>query len=300
VPHDLTPNEMLQAAIRRAPLSLAETVFRVGERAARIALTTARHPHESAAETAGYVRSLRRVMSGPPTSPSPLLQERGLRRRLFVLEVGQDALRAGSKAAGGSLNDGYLAALCGALRHYHEQLGLPVASVPVAIPISLRTGDDPAGGNRWAGARLALPVHEEDPVERIRDIRQQILEARHEPATSAMSLVAPVAARLPMWLLTTLFSGIGMGVDIQASNVPGSPEPFYISGARVIKMFPFGPLPGPAAMITLHSYAGTCFIGVNLDPAAITEPDLFMSAFDDGLSDIVALSGPRRRRGSSA
>jgi hypothetical protein len=91
-----------------------------------------------------------------------------------------------------------------------------------------------------------------------------------------------------------------MGVDIQASNVPGSPEPFYISGARVIKMFPFGPLPGPAAMITLHSYAGTCFIGVNLDPAAITEPDLFMSAFDDGLSDIVALSGPRRRRGSSA
>ena len=37
-------------------------------------------------------------------------------------------------------------------------------------------------------------------------------------------------------------------------------------------MYPFGPLPGCAAMITLISHDGTCCIGINTDTAAVTDP----------------------------
>src|SRR4249919_3348458 len=53
--------------------------------------------------------------------------------------------------------EGNLAALCGGLGRYHEILGVPVEAVPLAIPVSLRTGDDPASGNRFAGVTLAAP-----------------------------------------------------------------------------------------------------------------------------------------------
>jgi hypothetical protein len=45
----------------------------------------------------------------------------------------------------------------------------------------------------------------------------------------------------------------------------------------------FGPLPGCAAMITLLSHDGTCCIGSNVDPAAITQPGLFADCLSDGL-----------------
>ena len=54
-------------------------------------------------------------------------------------------------------------------------------------------------------------------------------------------------------------------------------------------MYPFGPLPGCAAMITLISHAGTCCIGINTDAAAITDPALFRTCITQGISEILAL-----------
>ncbi len=72
-----------------------------------------------------------------------------------------------------SVNDAYIAALCGALRRYHEELGVPVTAIPLAIPINIRTDDDPAGGNHFGGARLVGPVGVVDPLERMRQIRDE-------------------------------------------------------------------------------------------------------------------------------
>ena len=72
-------------------------------------------------------------------------------------------LRAAAKAAGGSVNDAYLAALSGGLGRYHEALGLPVDELPMALPVSLRTADDPAAGNRITGITIAAPVGEPEP-----------------------------------------------------------------------------------------------------------------------------------------
>jgi hypothetical protein len=180
---------------------------------------------------------------------------------------------------------------------YHEALGVPVDAVTLAMPVSLRTDDDPVGGNRFAGARIVAPVGETDPARRIADIRQQVLTAVAEPAINILTVIAPIASRLPAPLLATLSSAVG-GIDIQASNIPGYPEESYIAGARITKLLPFGPLPGVPMMVVLLTQAGTCYVGAHYDTAAITDPDLFAKCLRAGFDEVLALQpvpqSPRR------
>ena len=48
-------------------------------------------------------------------------------------------MRKAARAAGGTLNDGYLAGLLGGIRLYHEALELDIDQIPLAIPISTRS-----------------------------------------------------------------------------------------------------------------------------------------------------------------
>ena len=54
------------------------------------------------------------------------------------------------------MNDAYLAGLCGALRLYHQELGVLIGTLPMAVPVNLRSDADPAGGNRFAGVNPSL------------------------------------------------------------------------------------------------------------------------------------------------
>ena len=79
--------------------------------------------------------------------------------------------------------------------------------------------------------------------------------------------------------------------DVQVSSIPGVPYPVYIAGSRITHMYPFGPLPGCAAMITLISHDGECCIGINTDTLAITDPGQLAEDLRAGLDEVVALGG---------
>jgi diacylglycerol O-acyltransferase / wax synthase len=247
-------------------------------------------PAEDLGDAARFARSLQRILSPPPVAPSPLLALRSRSWRFDALDVPLQELKAAGKAAGGSLNDAYVAALLGGFRRYHERLGEPVDELPMAMPISMRKGDHPMGGNRFAGARLAAPVGEADPAERIRLMHEFVLTAREEPALDVFGVLAPALNRLPASLVARAYAGQTTNLDLQASNVAGLPYTAYIAGARIDRMLPFGPLPGCAVMATLLSYAGTCCIGLNTDPAAVTDPELFVDSVEEGIDEVLALA----------
>jgi diacylglycerol O-acyltransferase len=167
------------------------------------------------------------------------------------------------------------------------------------MPISLRKGDHPMGGNRFAGARFAGPAGERDPAERIQLIHDFVLTARAEPALDALALAAPAMNRLPTPLVTRWYLGQTTKLDLQASNVAGIPYTVYIAGAKIERLFPFGPLPGCAVMATLVSHDGTCCIGINCDPAAVTDPELFFECLQEGLDEVLALAQPKRVRAAA-
>lgn len=252
----------------------------------------ATEPVDAVGDVVRLGRSLQRVLAPPPARSSPLLRGRSLSWRFGALECEVDALRAAGRAAGGTLGDAYVAALVGGFRRYHEHFGVSVDELPMALPISLRRHDHAMGGNRFAGARLAAPVGEADPAERIRLVHEFVLGARAEPAADALGLLAPALSLVPTPLITRWYAAQTGGLDLQASNVPGIPHPVYIAGARIERMYPFGPLPGCAVMTALVPHAGTCCIGVNCDPAAVTDVDRFLDCLGEGLAEVLALASP--------
>ncbi|MFD7874182.1 wax ester/triacylglycerol synthase domain-containing protein [Streptomyces sp. NPDC059766] len=245
----------------------------------------------SAAKSVRYARSLNHMLSPPPCPPSPLLRGRGLSYRFAVLETTVAALKQAGKAAGGSLNDAYIAALLGGFRRYHEAMGKPVEQIPMAMPVSMRAGNSTMGGNRFAGARFAVPVDIEDPVERIAAVHEIVRAVRDEPALDALQLLAPTLSRIPAPLLAALYASQSTRLDLQASNIRGIPVRVYLAGARIERMFPFAPLAGSAVMVTLASHCGVCCIGINADPTAVTEPDLFQSCMTEGLDEVLRAGG---------
>lgn len=282
----------LQRGLREAPASIARGVGgAVG--LARQLVTDPQTPFDDALR---YVSSLQRMLGRTPAPGSPLLAGRGLSWRFETHAVPLADLKAAAKAAEGSLNDVYIAALLGAFRLYHEHFDAPIDWMPIAFPISLRKGDDPMGGNRFAGARFAGPVGEADPAERVKLVRKFALTAREEPAVAALDRLSIALARVPTPVLTRVMLSIGRANDLQASNVPGVPFPVYLAGARVTHMYPFGPLPGCAAMVAMLSHDGTCCIGANLDAAAITDPAVFAECLAEGFDEVLALGRPKARR----
>jgi WS/DGAT/MGAT family acyltransferase len=291
-PGSVLANQLAREA-REGPRSIG--------RAAR-ALRALSRPDRALSDAARFGASLRRVLADPEAGGSPLLASRSLSWRFDALDIPFADLRGASKAAGASLNDAFLAGLLGAFRIYHRELGAEVESMPVAIPISVRSDSHAEGGNQFAGARLALPVDVADPRERMHRIGEIVRGARGEPALNALGFIAPALSRLPGGMISRVAGSLTKANDLQASNVPGIREPVYLAGARIERMYGFGPLPGCASMITLVTHGDICCIGVNVDPAAITLPELFGQCLEEGFAEVLALNpdgGRAVRRTSS-
>jgi diacylglycerol O-acyltransferase len=92
----------------------------------------------------------------------------------------------------------------------------------------------------------------------------------------------------------------GVTSDVQASNVPGHAQDTYIGGAKVLKNFPIGPLPGAAMMVVMLSHVGRCYIGVNYDTASITEHDLLARCLRGGFDEVMAAATAECRRAATA
>ena len=242
-----------------------------------------------------WLSSARRVLGTRPAPGSGLFKRRSLSWRFDGIEIPLADLKAAAKAAQGSLNDVFLAGLVGGFKRYHDEMGVTLDRMPIGFPISLRTENDPMGGNKFAGSQYAAPLTIDDPVERVRHIQQFVRETRAEPALDVMIRMMPVVTRLPLAAITAMTADFTAAQDAQVSNVPGIPYPVYMAGAEITHFWPFAPVPGCGMMIVMMSHNGRCCIGINSDRAAVTEPELLVECLRAGLGEIVALGADATR-----
>jgi diacylglycerol O-acyltransferase / wax synthase len=294
IPQDLTGNDLARAGLNRLPGNIVGGVRGALSGAMHVVGTVVRDPVSAVSGVVNYAFSGARVMS-TVAERSPLLRRRSLTTRSEAIDIDLADLRTAAKAAGGSINDAYLAGLSGALRRYHEELGVPIQELPMAVPVNLRAEADPAGGNRFAGVMIAAPLGIEDPAERIQNIRAQMCERRDEPAIDMIGSIAPVLNLLPGPLLESV-AGSVVSSDVQASNVPVYHGDTYIAGAKVLREYGLGPLPGVAMMVVLISRSGMCTVTARYDRASVTEDELFTQCLLDGFNEVLALGGPSTGR----
>jgi diacylglycerol O-acyltransferase / wax synthase len=250
-------------------------------------------PDRAVRDAVAYAVSAARVLSPPPAPPLPALAHRSPSWRFRTLDIPFDALRAAGKAAGGSINDAYLSALLGGFRRYSARCGDPLPPdrlMPVTLPVSVRREEHEAGGNHFAPARLSAPVGIVDPAARIVDVRRRMKAALAEPALESVDVVTPWLARLPGALVAGFGGGATRSNDLQASNIPGFREDVFLAGARIVRSYPFAPLPGCAAMIAMISHGGICCVAANLDAAAFADLPGFEQDLTDGFAEVLALA----------
>jgi diacylglycerol O-acyltransferase / wax synthase len=289
VPQDLSPNDLMRQGFNRLPLAIVGSVAGAVAGAVSAAGRAILEPVSTVSGIVEYAVSGVRVINRA-AEPSPLLRRRSLASRTDAIDIPLSDLHKAAKAAGGSINDAYLAGLCGALRRYHQALGVPISTLPMAVPVSLRADADTAGGNRFTGVNLAAPLGTADPVARMKKIRAQMTKRRDEPAMNIIGSMAPVLSVLPSAVLEGI-TGSVVGSDVQASNVPVYPGDTYIAGAKVLRQYGIGPLPGVAMMVVLISRGGWCTITVRYDRAAVQKEALFAQCLLEGFDEILALAG---------
>jgi diacylglycerol O-acyltransferase / wax synthase len=292
IPHDLSPNDLMRQGFNRLPSTIVDGVRGVLFGAAQVVGQAIREPISRMGDVVDYALSGARMM-GPAAEPSPVLRRRSLSSRSEAIDIDFGAIHKAAKAAGGSINDAYLAGLCGALRLYHEAKGVPIQTLPMAVPVNLRSEADPAGGNRFGGVNLAAPVGLTDPEMRIKSIRSQMTRKREESAIDMVGAIAPVLSLLPDAVLESVIGSI-VHSDVQASNVPVYAGDTFIAEAKILRQYGIGPLPGVAMMVVLISRAGYCTITTRYDRAAITDSDLWARCLLAGFDDVLALGGDGR------
>jgi diacylglycerol O-acyltransferase / wax synthase len=298
IPEDLTATDLMREGFNHLA---ANVVYGAGGAlwgAASMLGRAVANPGKAVSGVLNYARSSTRVVSRA-AEPSPLLRRRSLATRSEAIDIPLPDLHRAAKAGGGSINDAYLAGLSGALGRYHAALGVPISTLPMAVPVSLRAENDAAGGNRFTGVNLAAPIGTTDPVSRMHKIRLQMTQRRDEPAMDIIGSIAPVLSVLPGPLLESMTASV-VGSDVQASNVPVYPGDTFLVGAKVLRQYGIGPLPGVAMMVVLISRGGYCTITTRYDRASIRDEALWARCLLEGFNEIVALAGDPAPRAAPA
>jgi WS/DGAT/MGAT family acyltransferase len=188
-------------------------------------------------------------------------------RRFATQDYDLARLKAVAAAAGGSLNDVFLAICGGALRRYLDELGaLPEHTLTANVPVSVRPEGAVGVGNAISFLYAELGTDVEDPVERIRVIRASTQRAKERlpEATGALMDVYTSVLMGPFLAPAVLgFGGYGPpDANLVISNVPGFREPRYFNGSRLEAYYPMSLLfHGQALNITAVSSAGRFCIG---------------------------------------
>jgi diacylglycerol O-acyltransferase len=268
---------------RRGAVAVASDVMAATGRAGAASAAAQRR-----AELVGSLASL----AAPTTRPlSPILTGRSARLHLDALMFPLDAMRAAGRAAGGTVNDAFVAGILAGLRIYHQRHGSEPGALRIGVPVSTHDADaEPTMRNAFVPVRIDAPLQLTDPGESIAAVHRLVATARAEPGLASVAAAAAAALRVPV--ARALASAAMATIDVVASNVAGVPGPevrLFLAGAPVRALVPFGPRSRAALNVTMLSLGPNLGIGVNIDPVAAPDPGVLMASLRTGLADTLAL-----------
>ncbi|HUJ57910.1 MAG TPA: wax ester/triacylglycerol synthase family O-acyltransferase [Kofleriaceae bacterium] len=213
-------------------------------------------------------------------------------------------VKAIGKATGATVNDVTLAVCAGALRRYLDMHdALPDRPLIAMVPVSVRSADNPEGGNQISILLANLATHLADPLERLRVIVESTSSAKSRLAQmSRLERVAHAAAMsAPMGpSMITGYAKRRPIYNVVISNVPGPTERLYLDGMRLDETYPLSiPVDYLALNITIASYAGQMGFGYTACRRSVPALQRMLDHTDESiaeLEDALGFSAPRAIR----
>ena len=225
---------------------------------------------KSVAERRLGLGALRSLLKMPP--PTPFNVSITNQRVFAALTLPLDEAKRQGKAHGASINDLVLWLCSTALRDYlKESRELPEASLVAGVPVSLRAEGDTRMNNQVTMSLVDLATQEKDPLERLRRIRSATASMKNTMGAFGELIPTDFPSPGAPWLLSGLASLYGRSgladrirvSNVAISNVPGSPVPLYLAGAKMLDYYPVSiVVHGVALNITVQSYMGQLCFGL--------------------------------------
>lgn len=223
-------------------------------------------------------------------------------RRIAFAEAPLGDVQRVRSVLGGTVNDVVLAMAAGAMRTFFAGRGeTPETSLVAMVPVSTRSGREPGGvspaaGNQVSAVLVSLATGVEDPALRLRLIGAGMQAARDQQGAISSELlsrwsevlVPAVASRISR-LVTNLhvFDQLPPPFNLVVSNVPGPRTPLSFVGARMVAMYPVGPVvEGVGVNITVFTYCGTLFVGVQGCWELVPDVEVIARGMVDALAEL--------------
>ncbi|CPR12054.1 acyltransferase, ws/dgat/mgat subfamily protein [Mycobacterium bohemicum DSM 44277] len=242
------------------------------------------------------------------TAPSSPLNARVSRHRRFTVARGSlEDYRTVRARYDCDVNDVVLAVIAGALGNWLMSRGVAVsatATIRAMAPLSVYADDqlDATGpGQRMSQVMpflVDLPVGEPNAVVRL----SQIAHATESNPTAGSLVDARTIVTLSGFAPPTLHA---MGIRVATSfpsfskrtfnllitNAPGAQSQMYIAGAKLLETYAVPPLLHDQALaISVTSYNGMLYFGINADREAMSDVDLLPALLSQSLEELLEAS----------
>jgi len=203
------------------------------------------------------------------------------------------------QALGGTINDVVLTMISRGFRDLLSSRGEDPSRLVVRslVPVSVRRpGERGSYNNRVSAMFARLPIHIEDPVERLESVRTQMdgLKRSHEAvAGEVLTSLGGFAPALLLALGTRLAVRIPQrSLNTVTTNVPGPQQPLYLVGKRMLEAVPFVPLAGQVRVgVAIFSYDGALKFGITGDDDTAPDIGVLGQAIEAGLSELLDAAG---------
>lgn len=221
------------------------------------------------------------------------------RREIAFASLPMRKIRRVAHAFGVTVNDVVLAVVAGALRGFLEgREEQPQKQLVAAVPVSVRGDKETGAANLVNIMLMGLATDKDDPSDRLSAIHRAALEAKGlqsalGPQTILDWLDVPVPAL--MSLATSIYSRLHLCAlhpplcNLVVSNVPGPPVALYFAGARLVSLFPLGPIfDGVGLNVTVVSGLETMDAGLVVCPDRLGDVWNLANAFGPALDELDA------------
>ena len=220
-------------------------------------------------------------------------------RRFATAPLALADVKETAKHLGVTLNDIVLATAAGALRRLALRYdGHADSPLIVGMPLSYNKSPDRLVGNEFTYLTPSLPVHIDDPLERVRLTSVSTAIAKENNQLLGPTLLPAWMSYLPPSLAPGMFRRQARRVEsasvmnLTISNVPGPRERGHIEGATVSEIYSVGPLvAGSGLNITVWSYVDQLAISVLTDDRTLDDPHEATDAMIDSFIEIRSAAG---------
>lgn len=240
-------------------------------------------------QVVGFAAAIKKGVMLPDAHTSLKNPLTGKRVTAWSEPVSVEKVRSLAHLHGAKINDIVLATTAGAIRHYLRSQGEEVDGIVlrVLVPINLRPLDGPLElGNKVGFVYLPLPVDLEDPVARLKAVKQTMDEIKGGQEAVLSYLFLTVIGTLPNNMQHFVIDTFNKNATSTMTNVPGPKETLYLAHHKISNMMFFGPQSGTMGVgISVLSYDGKITLGINADANLVKAPEKFSSFFKHELEN---------------